>query len=134
MDIENMNIEKATERCNQLIKQEHANWIGISNQVAIIRVLNELEKKDSLINEQLKENVRLQNELNEENKRCMILANNDKFKEQVIDEMAKYINNFDIDEDICKKVDEPCKNYAGENGKLCNECIIDYFTKKVEGK
>lgn len=103
-------------------------------QEAIETVLSELEKKDSLINEQLKENVRLQNELNEENKRCMILANNDKFKEQVIDEMAIYINNFDIDEDICKKVDEPCKNYAGENGKLCNECIIDYFTKKVEGK
>lgn len=129
-----MDIEKATERCNQLIKPEHANWIGISNQIAISTVLSELEKKDSLINEQLKENVRLQNELNEENKRCMILANNDKFKEQVIDEMAKYINNFDIDEDICKKADEPCENYAGENGKLCNECIIEHFTKKVEGK
>lgn len=51
MDIENMNIEKATERCNQLIKPEHANWIGISNQVAIIRVLNELEKKEAIINE-----------------------------------------------------------------------------------
>lgn len=54
MDIENMNIEKATERCNQLIKQEHANWIGISNQVAIIRVLNELEKKEAIINEMAK--------------------------------------------------------------------------------
>ena len=54
MDIENMNIEKATERCNQLIKQEHANWIGISNQVAIIRVLNELEKKDKRLNRQFK--------------------------------------------------------------------------------
>lgn len=53
-------------------------------------------------------------------------------KDKIIDEMAIYINNFDIDEDICKKVDEPCKNYAGENGKLCNECIIKYFTNKVE--
>ena len=48
-------------------------------------VLSMLKEKDKLINEQLKENVKLQKELNEENKRCMILANNDKFKEQVID-------------------------------------------------
>lgn len=43
--------EKAVERCNQLIKVEHANWIGISNQVAIEIVLNELKKKDKIINE-----------------------------------------------------------------------------------
>lgn len=49
MDIENMSIEKATERCNQLIKPEHANWIGISNQKAIETVLSELEKKDDII-------------------------------------------------------------------------------------
>ena len=49
MDIENMNIEKATERCNQLTKPEHANWIGTSNQIAIKTVLSELEKKDKEI-------------------------------------------------------------------------------------
>ena len=38
-----MDINKAVERCNQLIKVEHANWIGISNQEAIDTVLNELE-------------------------------------------------------------------------------------------
>ena len=54
MDIENMNIEKATERCNQLIKPEHANWIGISNQKAIETVLSELEKKEAIINEMVK--------------------------------------------------------------------------------
>lgn len=44
----NNDIEKAKERCNQLIKVEHANWIGISNQIAITTVLNyikELEKE-----------------------------------------------------------------------------------------
>ena len=43
----------------------------------------------------VKENVELRKELNEENKRCMILANNDKFKEQVIDLMALAIINYD---------------------------------------
>lgn len=49
----------------------------------------ENKKKDKIINEQLKENVKLQSELNEENNRCIILANNDKFKEQIIDLMAE---------------------------------------------
>lgn len=36
-------LEKAIERCNELIKVEHANWIGISNQLAIDTVLQELD-------------------------------------------------------------------------------------------
>ena len=62
---------------------------------ALETVLNMLKEKDNIINEQLKENVELRKELNEENKRCMILANNDKFKEQVIDLMALAIINYD---------------------------------------
>ena len=57
--------------------------------------LEMIEEKDNIINEQLNENVELRKELNEENKRCMILANNDKFKEQVIDLMALAIINYD---------------------------------------
>ncbi len=36
-------IEKDTKRCNELIKAEHSNWIGISNQQAIETVLQALE-------------------------------------------------------------------------------------------
>lgn len=41
--------KEAIERCKQLIKVEHANWIGISNQLAIITLLNLIEKKDKII-------------------------------------------------------------------------------------
>ena len=41
--------EKAIERCEQLIKPEHANWIGISNQEAIRELLNMLKEKDKEI-------------------------------------------------------------------------------------
>jgi hypothetical protein len=41
--------EKAIERCNQLIKVEHANWIGISNQVAIETVLNLIQTQQAEI-------------------------------------------------------------------------------------
>ena len=44
-----MNEKEAIERCKQLIKVEHANWIGISNQLAIITVLNLIEKQDKII-------------------------------------------------------------------------------------
>ena len=42
-------IEKAIERCEELIKPENANWIGISNQEAIKTVLNMLKEKDKEI-------------------------------------------------------------------------------------
>lgn len=134
-----MDIEKAKEICKAYINAIDTfgtiNYKCINNLYEPIEVvLSELEKKDKKIehleklnkfqSKDIKEAVDYTFELNKELEK----------KESIINEMAIYINNFDIDEDICKKVDEPCKNYAGENGKLCNECIIDYFTKKVEGK
>ena len=78
-----------------------------------------LKEKDKLINEQLKENVSLQKELNEENKRCMILANNDKFKEQIIDLMAKEIAFY---QDI--------NSY--EDIKTYKKQIKQYFERRVK--
>ena len=48
VDKEN-NIEEDIKRCEQLIKPEHANWIGISNQLAIahlIERIRELEEEN----------------------------------------------------------------------------------------
>ena len=44
-------IEEDVKRCNELIKVEHANWIGISNQLAISHILSEREQKDKRIQE-----------------------------------------------------------------------------------
>ena len=44
-------IEDDVKRCNELIKVEHANWIGISNQLAISHILAEREQKDKQIKE-----------------------------------------------------------------------------------
>lgn len=49
------NIEKDIERCEQLTKPEHANWIGISNQLAITDILAELERRNKRIKEQEEE-------------------------------------------------------------------------------
>ena len=49
------NIKKDIERCEQLIKPERANWIGISNQLAIAGALariKELEEKNRVLCEE----------------------------------------------------------------------------------
>lgn len=48
-DINVGSIEKDIRRCEQLIKPEHASWIGISNQLAIAHLIDkikELEEKN----------------------------------------------------------------------------------------
>ncbi len=76
----------------------------------------------SLIKEQEKKIENLQKELNEENNRCMILANNDKFKEQVIDLMAEYIEKVTVD----------LKVAFGENMLWNRNEIKQYFADLVE--
>ena len=55
------NIDKDIERCKELIKTEHSNWIGMSNQDAISNVLSELEelREDNYAYHQL---MRMQNQ------------------------------------------------------------------------
>lgn len=39
-----MDIEKDMKRCEELIKKEHANWIGTSNQLAIAHVVDRVKE------------------------------------------------------------------------------------------
>lgn len=41
------NIEKDIKRCEQLIKPEHANWIGISNQLAMAHVVDRVKEVEN---------------------------------------------------------------------------------------
>ena len=40
-------IEKDIKRCEELIKPEHANWIGISNQLAIAHVVDRVKEVEN---------------------------------------------------------------------------------------
>ena len=46
-DINVGNIKKDIKRCEQLIKPEHANWIGISNQLAIAHVVDRVKEVEN---------------------------------------------------------------------------------------
>lgn len=57
-----------------------------------------------------------------------VLKDNEE-KNKIIDSMIKVM----IDSSICDYfIKEKCKNYAGENGKICDECIKQYFENKVK--
>ena len=50
-------------------------------------------------------------------------------KNKIIDLMVKVM----IDSSICEYfVKQKCKNYAGENGKTCDDCIKQYFENKAK--
>lgn len=93
--------------------------------------INKLNEKDKIINEQLKEDVKLQAELNAENNRCMVLANNDKFKEQIIDLMAeKLAKAYHYKPYKCtlkEKNNIDCDKY-----KDCVSCVKQYWERKAE--
>ena len=128
--------EEAIEIVNNFIKMDFNNQLGwtgyydtelkeLSEAVeTVLSMLQEQQeenkKKDKIINEQLKEDVKLQAELNTENNRCMILANNNKFKEQMIDLMAEiFYKRFKA---------ELLLEYGFES----EEQLKQYFERKVE--
>lgn len=50
-------------------------------------------------------------------------------KNKIIDSMIKVM----IDSSICDYfIKENCKNYAGKNRKICDDCIKEYFENKVK--
>lgn len=55
-------------------------------------------------------------------------------QDKMIDLMANNIASSDSD--LCQYIDETirCKYYAGENKKLCDDCIKQYFEKQVESE
>ena len=46
-DINVGSIEKDIKRCEELIKPEHANWIGISNQLSIAHLIERIKELEA---------------------------------------------------------------------------------------
>ena len=66
-----------------------------------------------------------------QNRLDLVNAENIK-KCKIIDLMANHIATSDSD--LCEYLDitTKCKYYAGENGKICDECIKQYFENKAK--
>ena len=81
---------EAIDSLGKLVKLRKDKTNTIKHDTCICGTMD-LDTVLSLIKEQQEEIGSLQKELNEENKRSMILANNDKFKEQVIELMSELV-------------------------------------------
>lgn len=55
-----------------------------------------------------------------------------KQKGKIIDMMAEAINNYDIDEDVCKQMGQKANCNEFENAGKCKECIKQYFENKAK--
>lgn len=97
------NIEKDIKRCEELIKKEHANWIGISNQLAIAHVVDRIK------------------ELEEENKRLKAKIDVTNWQEKTVYESLKerYIPKQKV------------KNRIKENKKLIDETYSEDIIQKL---
>lgn len=53
-------------------------------------------------------------------------------KDKIIDLMIETINNYDIDEDICKQMGQNKNCNEFEDKEKCKICIKQYFANKVK--
>lgn len=53
-------------------------------------------------------------------------------KDRIIDLMAENINNYDIDEDICKQMGQNKNCNEFEDKERCKICIKQYFKNKLK--
>lgn len=105
-------IEEDIKRCEQLTKPEHANWIGISNQLAISHILAELEQKDKQIKDLEEENYAQKTVIFE---KCIPI--------QVI------IDKIEENSNIVKEIEEKIKEEEN-SGDICREYIRDLKRQK----
>lgn len=127
-----MSIEEAIKHCETQVKMKEENGFTINNYIlatAIEEVLNLIKSQQKKIehleninkhqSKDIKKAVDYTFELNEELEK----------KDKIIDEMSMYFGSgLSMCED-CEKCFESEDIY-----KCCQECIKQYFEKKVEGK
>lgn len=53
-------------------------------------------------------------------------------QDKTIDLMSETINNYDIDEDVCKQMGQKANCNEYEDAKECKECIKQYFINKAK--
>lgn len=79
--------------------------------------------------ENVKKDKQIENYINMLATNDMLHIKESQEKDKVINLMVKVM----IDSSICDYfIKQKCKNYAGENGKTCDECIKQYFKNKAK--
>lgn len=109
---------------NYIISVGRVNILRIATR-QILNFIENYKNKDYL--KVIKEKVKA-------NEKVTKLQKENEEKDKQIDLMAKYIAKLDIYEGICIKVEDSCHDYAGQNGKTCDNCIKQFFEKLAKEK
>lgn len=114
-----MNKEEAIKQLKKHKQEIDKQYISSRYSKAIEVALNLIQKQENKIASKDKE-IKLLKEFHNENVK-------------IIDKMAEYIKELDIDEDICtKNVINP--QLCNEEYSNCKECIKEYYKKEVENE
>lgn len=138
-------IEKTIKRCEQLIKPENANWIGISNQEAIRELLNMLKEKDKEIEFQkdINKTEKDRHKKTEKSLKGQIIKNNkiieklEKEAQKYFEEIIKQDREMDLMADSFAEdgfYNEHCQTLIDNElcPDDCNKCVKQYFKSKAE--
>lgn len=136
-------IEKDIKRCEQLTKPEHANWIGISNQLAIAHIVDRVKEVENDLTtvylkgyadaeEKYKKRIK---ELEEENyvQKIALLENSipkQKVKEILIEIQEEYNK---LDKEIDKQIKDKNKDYYKCKENIAIMQTLAYCRDKFEG-
>lgn len=119
-------IEEDIKRCEQLIEPQNANWIGITNQLAIAHLIEKVKELRAMCEEYCPKTERIK-ELEEENK--IYILNGDNVK------LELYIKeNYIPVQKVKDKIEELKKDYEDskdENGET-EYYHPDYTIRKLE--
>lgn len=138
-------IEKTIKRCEQLIKPENANWIGISNQEAIRELLNMLKEKDKEIEFQkdINKTEKDRHKKTEKSLKGQIIKQNkiieklEKKAQKCFEEIIKQDREMDLMAETIRKLAISLANYRGSyNEETFNftgniKDIKQYFERKA---
>lgn len=119
-----MSIEEDVKRCKELIKIEHANWIGMSNQSAISNVLAEREQDKKRIKQ-------LENENGELRERVKELEEDLYSANKIVEEYIDSIPKQKIKDKIEELKDENYQISLGSNILLDTQITKNNFKIQV---
>lgn len=120
-DICVVNIKEDIERCKELIKDKHKEWIGLTNQKAIANVLNDYEN--------LQNNVKKLNELSSNNERLIEKLNSG--ETFTFNQIGFIEKNFILKQKIKDKIEELRKEHK-KIEEISDFIIADTIQPKIE--
>ena len=129
------NIEEDIKRCEKLTEPQNANWIGITNQLAIAHLIEKVKELRAMCEEYCPKTERLK-ELEEENQKYIVQLTDEQYRNLV--DIIRKESKKEFEQKVKDKI-EDLKLSGGSNGKdnvenLARELVIEVLEELLEDK